>query len=131
MSSKPISDVKPDDGSRAVTDVPSFINELEAGQIEHALSVAMSETAAACVDSQKKGEVLLKLIFSPIKGTHQVEVLHQLKFTRPTLRGGLPRGKKIEQDDGATVFHVGRFGKLTITQPQLDGVDKQAKVPGA
>lgn len=41
----------------AATDVAEFITDLDGGQFERLLSIALSQTAAAVVDNGKKGEV--------------------------------------------------------------------------
>lgn len=108
----------------ANTDVPEFVTDLEAGVFEAALSVALSETAAAVVDHDKKGEINVKLKFEQIKGTHQVRIEHTVKYQRPT-----QFGRRAEEFSGATVMHVGKGGKLTLTQERLDLGDTQLKFP--
>lgn len=44
------------DTSRASTDVAEFMTDLDGGTFEHMLSAALSQTAAACVDFDKKGD---------------------------------------------------------------------------
>lgn len=108
----------------AATDVQEFITDLDGGQFERALSVAISQVAASAVDREKPGEVIVKLKVTPFKGTHQVTIDAQLKFTRPTMQG-----KAIEFADSATVLHVGKFGRLSLAQPSLLE-DRQQKLPG-
>lgn len=98
----------------AATDVQEFITDLDGGQFERALSVAISQVAAGCVDREKPGEVIVKLKVTPFKGTHQVTVDSELKFTRPTMQG-----KAIEFANSSTVLHVGKFGRLSLAQPSL------------
>ncbi len=112
------------DASRAVTNVPDFFGELDGGQFERALSVALSATAAAVVTHGKKGEFTLKLKVEHIKGTHQVRIEHQAKFEHPTSMGSAG-----ETFTAATVMHVGRFGKLTIAQESLEGFGRQSSIP--
>lgn len=99
----------PPDTSAAATNVPDFLQDLDGGQFERMLSIAASKCAAASVDWQKPAEVIVKLSFKPIKGTHQVHIHHELKFTSPT-----EIGKQIEHAVRSTPMHVGRFGKLTL-----------------
>lgn len=108
------------DTTAAATDVSEFISDLDGGQFERLLSVALSQVAAAVVDREKKGEVVLKLKFDPIKGTHQINIEHELKFTKPT-----SSGKAFEQATRNTVLHVGRYGALSLAQPSL--LEKQSK----
>ncbi len=110
------------DTSRAATDVGEFVTDLDGGTFEHMLSVALSQTAAACVDFGKKGEVDIKLKFERIAGTHQVRIGHTLKFKKPT---GL--GSVVEQAEGASVLHVGKYGALSIAQQSLPGADTRQK----
>ncbi len=51
------------DTTAAATDVAEFIGELDGGQFERMASIAMSETAAAVVDSERKGKVTIILQF--------------------------------------------------------------------
>ncbi|MGB4061556.1 MAG: hypothetical protein WBK26_15225 [Burkholderiaceae bacterium] len=104
----------------AATDVGQFLAELDGGHFERMLSIAMSESAAAAVDHQKKAVVTLQLTFEPIKGTHQVQVEHKLSFSRPTLEG-----KRSEEATRNTPMHVGKYGALGI-QPanQMAFLDK-------
>lgn len=98
----------------AATDVTEFIGDLSAGTIERALSVALSKTAAAVVDCDKKGKVTLSFELERIAGTHQVRVGHTLQFAHPTMTG-----KVSEETNGADVMHVGRYGALSLAQPSL------------
>lgn len=106
--------------SAAATNIPEFIGDLEAGLVENQLSMAVSETAAAVVDHEKKkkgGKVVLTLEFEHIEGTQQCRIAHQIKYERPTRFG-----KKGEICSGASVMHVGKRGKLTVTQPEFEEV---------
>lgn len=117
----------PDSIRGAATDVGEFITDLDGGQFDRMLSIALSEVAAAVVDHEKKGEVTVKLKFEGIKGTHQVRCAHTVEFKKPTRLG-----KAIEQADGATVLHVGKQGRLSLTQPDLlkgAGAGEQTRIP--
>ncbi len=118
-----MSDNQPD-SSRAATDVPEFIGELDGGVFERLLSIALSEVGAAVVDHDKKGEVAIKFAIERIDGTHQVRIGHQLKYSKPT-----SIGRSSEEADGATVLHVGRYGRLSLAQPSLLEKDRQVKFP--
>jgi hypothetical protein len=113
---------------RAVTDVESFVTDLEGGLAAQQLSVALSETAAAVVDHNKKGSVTLKLDFELIKGTRQVRVEHKVTFERPT-----STGKAGETASGASVLHVSKGGRLTLAQPDMyhEEERRQTRIPGA
>lgn len=109
----------------AATDVPELISELDGGTFEHMLSVALSQTAAKVVDHEKVGEVTIKLKLEHIKGTSQVRMQHDLKFSAPTATG-----RSSEETSGATVLYVGRFGSLSLAQPSLlEKMGKQSDLP--
>ena len=114
--------------STVATDVDAFISGLDAGLFESQLSAALSEVAASVVDLEKKkgGEVIAKFSFEWIPGTQQVRIEHRIKYTRPTRFG-----KKAEECVGASVMDVGKRGRLTVTQPELDGVPpRQGRLEG-
>lgn len=93
----------------AATDVPEFISDLDGGQFERAVSVALSECAAAAVDHKKAAKVVIEFELKPIAGTHQVHTEHTIKFTRPT-----EAGKRSEEFTRSTPMHVGKYGKLSL-----------------
>lgn len=99
----------------AATDVAEFISDLDGGQLERKLSIALSQVAAACSDhNEKSGTVTLKLSFKAIKGTHQVICKHALAYTRPTLDGSAS-----EDETRDTVLYVGPYGRLSLAQQPL------------
>lgn len=98
----------------AATDVGEFITDLDGGMFDRLLSIALSQTAAAVVDNEKAGEIVVKFKLNKIAGTSQVRIGHSLKFSKPT-----SMGKSIEETDGATVLHVGKYGALSLAQPSL------------
>lgn len=106
----------------AATDVPDLIADLDAGMFERILSQALSESAAAAADHEKQAEVSIKFKIQLIPGTHQVRLQHDVKFTKPT-----SMGKASEEMSGATVLHVGKYGRLSLAQPSLFG-DKQQSI---
>lgn len=114
--------------SQATTDVAAVITDLDGGQFDTMLSVALSKTAAAVVDRGKKGEVTIKLKLECIAGTHQVRIGHSIEFKLPT-----QLGKSSEVAEGATVLHVGKGGALSLAQPDLfeKGANAQNRIPGA
>lgn len=108
----------------AATDVSEFVTDLDGGQFDRMLSVALSKVASSVVDREKKGKVTIDLSFEHIKGTHQVRVAHSIKFVQPTMSG-----KASEEAGGATVLHVGRYGALSLAQPSLLEENKQRQLP--
>lgn len=111
----------------ASTDVAEFISDLSGGVFENALSVALSETAAAVVDQAKKGQVTIKLQLEHIPGTQQVRIDYTLTFARPT-----QYGRRGEEFKDFSAMHVGKGGALTLAQQPLefDGA-KQQPIPGS
>lgn len=107
---------KKPESSSAATDVAEFITDLDGGNFEHKLSIAISQVAAAAVDYTKVGEVNIALKFERIPGTNQVRCHHTLKLTKPTLDG-----KSSEEENRSTVLHVGKFGAVSLAQATLLG----------
>lgn len=108
----------------AATDVPQLIQELDGGQFERMLSIALSQSAAAAVDNGKVAEVNVKFKLKPISGTHQIHLEHTLVFKKPTLNG-----KTSDEATQTTTLHVGKFGRLTlIPESQTSFLDKAGQV---
>ncbi|MDR0212527.1 MAG: hypothetical protein LBJ15_00810 [Comamonas sp.] len=105
--------------SAAQTDVSAFITDLDGGQFDRMLSIALGQVAAGAVDNNKVGEVDIKLKLKRIPGTHQVTVEHHLKFIKPTADG-----KSSEEATRKTVMHVGKNGVMSLTPPN------QLSIPG-
>ena len=93
----------------AATDVAEFITDLDGGQFDRMLSIALSQVAAGTCDNDGKGEVTVKFSFTKVPGAAQVICAHALKFTRPTADG-----KASEEVTRKTALHVGKFGRLTL-----------------
>lgn len=110
----------------AATDVEEFLTDLDGGQFDQMLSIALSKVASAVVDRDKKGKVSVEFAFEAIKGTHQVRIAHTVKFTAPT-----SNGKASEEAGGASVLHVGKLGRLSLAQPKLFEDDRQTSIPGS
>ena len=105
----------------AATDVPALIEDLDGGMFEPILSQAFSEAAAAAVDHERPAEVTVKFKIELIPGTHQVRMQHDVKFVKPT-----SLGKASEETSGATVLHVGTYGRLSLSQPSLFGEQQRS-----
>ena len=93
----------------AATDVAEFITDLDGGQFDRMLSIALSQVAAGTVDNDGTGEVNIKFKFTKVPGASQVICAHQLKFSRPT-----QGGRASEETTRKTALHVGKFGRLTL-----------------
>lgn len=105
----------------AATDVGEFITDLDGGNFDRKLSIALSQVAAAAVDNDKVGEVSIKFTFTKIPGTTQVHCGHHLKFVKPTMDG-----KAGEEEKRTTPLHVGKFGRLTLApENQMSFMDKK------
>ena len=108
----------------AATDVGEFISDLDGGMFDRKLSIALSQVAAAAVDTNNAGEVTVKFSFTKIPGTQQVQCKHQLKFTRPTADG-----KASEEESRTTPLHVGRFGRLSLApENQLEIINRAGQI---
>ena len=107
----------------AATDVGEFITDLDGGQFDRLLSVALSQVAAGTVDNDGKGEVNIKFSFVKVAGSHQVTCSHKLTFTRPTADG-----KASEEITRKTTLHVGKYGKLSLVpETQATMFDRAGK----
>ena len=111
----------------AATDVAEFLSDLDGGQFERMLSIAVSQVAAGTCDNDGKGEVIIKLNYTKVPGASQVICQHSLKFTRPTADG-----KASEEVTRKTALHVGKYGKLTLmpeSQVQMFTREGQPNTP--
>ena len=93
----------------AATDISEFITDLDGGQFDRKLSIALSQAAAASVDNQKEATVTVKFKLKPIGGSHMAHVDHTLEFKKPT-----ESGSTSETETRTTTMHVGKFGKLSL-----------------
>lgn len=69
------------------TELNRFIGDLGGGSIENMLSQIISDVADGAISTGKKGEAVLKLVFTPIGDSRQVRVEHKLTYKEPTRRG--------------------------------------------
>jgi hypothetical protein len=104
----------------AATDVAVFIEDLDGNQFDLKLSTFLSMAAASAMDQEKVATVEIKFDFARIGQSHQVICKHKLKISRPTLNG-----RATEDEERETVFHVGQYGALTLTQPTLSNFGSQ------
>jgi hypothetical protein len=91
------------------TDVREFLSDLDAGILEQKLSQALSDVAAAVIDHNKEGTVILTLKMKRMGNSYQVMVDHKLNYVKPT-----SKGKVGEENTTQTLMHVGKGGKLSI-----------------
>lgn len=107
-----------------MTDVTEFVADLDAGDFERKLAVALSRVAAAAIDHDKQGEVSVEFKFKRIPGTKQVQCQHRLEFKAPTAHG-----ISSENEMRSTALHVGKGGKLTLApENQLAFLGRQGEV---
>ena len=93
------------------TDFADLLGELHGGVLAEKINSALSQVAlGVCYSDAKKptGEVVLKLVLTPIGDSNQVAMSHSLSFVCPTARG-----KRSETETTETPLHVGRGGRLT------------------
>lgn len=106
------------------TNVEAFIQDLDAGQFERMLGLALSRVAASVVDNDREGKVKVEFTIKRIAGSHQVHVAHSLAFERPTADG--TAGEKTKR---TTVFHVGKYGRLTLApETQTSFLDREGQI---
>ncbi|MFN7155057.1 MAG: hypothetical protein ACK4OE_15340 [Acidovorax sp.] len=110
----------------AATDVAEFITDLDGGQFDRMLSIALSQVAAGTCDNDGKGEVTVKFSFTKVPGAAQVICAHALKFTRPTADG-----KASEEVTRKTALHVGKFGRLTLAPENQMAMFDRTGAPAA
>jgi hypothetical protein len=104
----------------AATNIPQLLEDLDGGQLQHKLSVAMSQVAAAVVDNGACGEVVVKFKIKPIPGSRQIGCEHTIDFKRPTMSGVAG-----ERETRTTVLFVGKYGALSLAQPTLPGMTQE------
>lgn len=106
------------------TKVEQFFAELDGGVLEQKLSHMLSETAAAVIDHNRSGEVTIKLKMKRIGQSHQVQIDHAVKYSRPTSKGSVQ-----EDNTTSTPMYVGKGGALTLfPEDQTQMFDKKGQV---
>jgi hypothetical protein len=89
-------------------DLAEFLTDLHGGTFEQKLSRALADTAAAVIDNEAAGKVIVTFDMKAINAA-QVNVKHQVKYERPTRNG-----KHMEQDTTSTPMHVGEKGAMSF-----------------
>ncbi len=95
-----------------------LLDDLDAGIFEQKITTALAEAALGVVTTGKKGKVVITLDLKRIGDSNQVELMHGLRYIKPT-----GKGKVTEEDNTATPLHVGTRGHLSLfpaTQQSLD-----------
>lgn len=91
------------------TDVEDFISSLDGGIVEQKLSQILSEVSAAVIEHDKAGKVSLEFSIKRVPNSYQVQIEHQIKYSRPTAKG-----KVSEENKTSTPMHVGSKGRLSL-----------------
>ncbi len=91
------------------TDCEEFINDIDGGAFAQQLGYAVSRVASAAVDTQKVGEITIKLKFSKGVGHNNVTVEHKLISNAP-----LPKGKNVEEHGDKTSMYVNTRGDVSL-----------------
>lgn len=93
------------------TNFADLLADLHGGVLAEKINRALSEVAlGVCYSDARKpqGEVVLKMVLTPIGDSAQVAMSHSLSFVCPTARG-----KRSETETTETPLHVGPRGRLT------------------
>ena len=105
-------------GEDRVTNFPQLMQQLDAGVISNVVGLALSNVALAVSQSNRKGEITLKLTIKPNSTTDNsiVDVISDIKVKEPKPHHGF----KIEDFQYGSVAFVGFGGKLSYDRPKLD-----------
>jgi len=98
------------DGKREKTDIANMIGELNGGQVEQMLNLALSDAALNTLTHDKVSTVTLQLKMTRIGDSNQVGVVSTVSYKVPTKRGS--RSEDYATD---TPMFVGAGGKLSVT----------------
>lgn len=94
---------------RGDTDVQLFIESLNAGVLMEQMGNVLSQVAQAVHDTDKQGEVTLKLKFKSMGGGQQIMCEHDLSYKKPKDKGAIS-----ENDTSNTPMYVGTLGRMTL-----------------
>ena len=97
---------------RPTLDLNTFFEDLNAGLYGKKFMRAIQDVALGVVtygDKGKSGEVTLKFKVKRIGESNQVVVGHDMRYSKPTMRG-----KAYEDDHTETPMHVGVGGVLSL-----------------
>lgn len=106
-------------------DIATLMEEMDAGVFAERVARALAETAAAVVDTGKKGKVTITFDIKRISSSQQVDIKHCVKYSLPTHKGSV-----VEDNTTSTPMYVGVRGYLGImpqAQMQLEGLTAPAK----
>jgi len=102
-------------------DVTEILNELDAGVFASKVGRALADTALAVTEHSRDGKVVIELKLHRIGESNQVNIVHKVKYDRPT-----KRGKVTEEDATETPMHVGPRGRLTMfPENQIDAFNQK------
>lgn len=111
------------EGKRDKTDISQMIGELNGGQVEQMLNIALSDAALNTLTHDKVSTVTLQIKLSRIGDSNQVSAVSTVAYKVPTKRGS--RSEDYATD---TPMYVGAGGKLTVTPDnQIDIFKKRSR----
>ena len=92
------------------TNLPEFLEGLDAGIVEERLAALLSDVSlgVTSIEGKKDGEIVLKLKVSKV-GDDQVMIAHTITHKIPNAKGS-----KSEERSGQTPFYVNAGGGLTL-----------------
>jgi len=91
------------------TNPEKFLSELDGGVFGEKLGMALSDVAAAVVNTGNPGRLRIDISIKQLGSGDQVVVTHKLAYERPTARG-----KAAEEDTTETPMHVGKRGRMSL-----------------
>lgn len=91
------------------TNFQDIVGDFNAGVFDQQVGRALSDVAAAVVDTGKKGRVTLTFDIKRMGEAAQVIVAHRVAFKRPTTRG-----EATEVATSETPMYVGARGVLSL-----------------
>lgn len=105
------------------TDVKTFLEDLDVGNLKQKLSIALSEVAIGVMRSEgeTKGKVTIEFEISMLSA-EKVNVKHKLTFKKPTARGSVS-----EDDTTVTPMYINRDGSLSLLQ-KSSNYDKDSSI---
>lgn len=112
-----------------MTDVPAFLDELDAGNFLRKFAGALNNSSLGVLNNGTKGKVVLTFEIDRMSNSTEekrVMIKHKLQYTTPT-----PRGKVSEEDTTETPMFVNRGGKLTILQEDQGNLFTPGRDPDA
>jgi len=99
----------------ANSDLDDVIGEFDVGLFANKIVLAMQQVALGSTEVGKKGKVVIEMVFNAKAHSSVVNIVHTLKYTKPTEYGDVSEKSTTE-----THMYVGKKGVLTISPEQQD-----------